>query len=923
MAGSGGGELRAPIFNGENYEFWSIRMKTIFKSHGIWELVERGIEGSYSKGADESDTKQKEKEESSGSGKMAIAEILMKDAKALGLIQGAVSEVIFPRISHEESSHGAWNILKQEFHGDKQVRSVKLQGLRREFEYTRMREDESLSAYLTKLFDLINQMRGYGEELSRERIVQKMLISLLPGYDPICSVIEHSRDLDAIEVQEVVASLKSFAQRLERHHENKTEKAFASLSIDTKSAKATGNQNSKQQKNWKDKGKFKGKPKCYNCDKLGHIAKDCYSKKPEQQQQLQIATQVTSSPTMFYANNATEKRSMEEVWYLDSGCSNHMTGREDFLIDIDRNVTAKVAMGTGQLVDVIGKGSLMVETKMGRKYIKEVLLVSGLKENLLSVGQMMEHGYFLIFGDNKAEVYDDSSLSNLVARVDMKGNRSFPLKLQTDLHIALTASINQSTLLWHRRMGHLNMQSLKLLQNEDMVFGLPEIKNTNAVREGCTFGKHCRKAFPKEATSRASTPLELVHTDVCGPMQTVTKAGNRYFLTFIDDCTRMCWIYFLRCKSEVFTVFKRFRATVELQSGYKVKKLRSDRGGEYTSNEFNKFCDEMGMERQLTVAYSPQQNGVAERKNRTIVEMAKCMMIEKGMPLELWAETVNTAVYVLNRSPTKALDKKTPFEAYSGRKPGLKHLKVFGSVCYAHVPNPQRQKLDSTSNRCVFLGYGSCEKGYRLYDIATGKVIISRDVVFNEEASWDWNAQQECSVSVPLTDAVSEKEKGSYDTVVKQAEHSIKNELLTEDNEERSVVDTEDGSSSSSPSSSSRGEYISTHFMVFKVPPFNDEECESYEIGKYVELESLGDEALFVGDNYSVSVLASKFGGCQPNCIYFTDDSINFRQNAYIACDMGIFNLEDRTIAQHCPPSCWEKGMPTPFWITPPFSGLY
>ncbi|KAI5352875.1 hypothetical protein L3X38_005767 [Prunus dulcis] len=301
-------------------------------------------------------------------------------------------------------------------------------------------------------------------------------------------------------------------------------------------------------------------------------------------------------------------------------------------------------------------------------------------------------------------------------------------------------------------MGHLNMQSLKLLQNEDMVFGLPEIKNTNAVCEGCTFGKHCRKAFPKEQ------PTELqLH-------------WNWYTLMCVAQCK-------LLPKQE--TVFKRFRATVELQSGYKVKKLRSDRGGEYTSNEFNKFCDEMGMERQLTVAYSPQQNGVAERKNRTIVEMAKCMMIEKGMPLEFWAETVNIAVYVLNRSPTKALDKKTSFEAYSGRKPGLKHLKVFGSVCYAHVPNPQRQKLDSTSNRCVFLGYGSCEKGYRLYDIATGKVIISRDVVFNEEASWDWNAQQECSVSVPLTDAVSEKEKGSYDTVVKQAEHSIENELLT------------------------------------------------------------------------------------------------------------------------------------------------
>ncbi|BBH05186.1 multidrug resistance-associated protein 9 [Prunus dulcis] len=651
-------------------------MKTIFKSHGIWELVEKGIGSSDSKGADESDTKQKEKRN--------------------------------------------------------QVRSVKLQSLRREFEYTRMREDESLSAYLTKLFDLINQMRGYGEELSRERIVQKMLISLLPGYDPICSVIEHSRDLDVIEVQEVVASLKSFAQRLERHHENKTEKAFASLSVDTKSAKATGNQNSKQQKNWKDKGKkWDNKPTdgtktpCKHCGKL-HYGECRFKGKPSA---ITVTSLVTLPKTAIARN----------LWSSSS-----------FSLLL-RNVTAKVAMGTGQLVDVIGKGSLMVETKMGRKYIKEVLLVSGLKENLLSVGQMMEHGYFLIFGDNKAEVYDDSSLSNLVARVHMKGNRSFPLKLQTDLHVALTASINQSTLLWHRRMGHLNFQSLKLLQNEDMVFGLPEIKNTNAVCEGCTFGKHCRKAFPKEATSRATTPLELVHTDVCGPMQTVTKAGNR--------------------------------ATVELQSGYKVKKLRSDRGGEYTSNEFNKFCDEMGMERQLTVAYSPQQNGVAERKNRTIVEMAKCMMIEKGMPLEFWAETVNTAVYVLNRSPTKALDKKTPFEAYSGRKPGLKHLRVFGS-CAMHMFQIHRGR------NWIQQATDVCEKGYRLYNIATEKVIISRDVVFNEEASWDWNAQQECSVSVPLTEVVSEKEKGSNDTVVKQAEHSVENELLTEDNEERSVVDT-------------------------------------------------------------------------------------------------------------------------------------
>ncbi|KAI5334413.1 hypothetical protein L3X38_024546 [Prunus dulcis] len=214
MAGSSGGELRAPVFNGENYDFWSIRMKTIFKSHGLWDLVIKGFDSTDLKKSDESNAKKKEKEESSDIGKDTFAMVLMKDAKALGLIQGAISDEVFPRISHEETSKGAWNILQQEYHGDKQVRSVKLQSLRREFEYTRMKDDESLTAYITKLFDLINQMRSYEEQLPRERVVQKLLISLPSAYDSICSVIEHSRDLNVIEVQKVVASLKSFELRL-------------------------------------------------------------------------------------------------------------------------------------------------------------------------------------------------------------------------------------------------------------------------------------------------------------------------------------------------------------------------------------------------------------------------------------------------------------------------------------------------------------------------------------------------------------------------------------------------------------------------------------------------------------------------------------------------------------------------------------
>ncbi|XP_050117697.1 uncharacterized protein LOC126595446 [Malus sylvestris] len=354
-----------------------------------------GGECSDLKGVDEFDAKKKVKEESSDAA--TLTKKLMKDAKALGLIQGAVSDEIFPWISHKDTSKGAWDILMQEFHGNKQVRSVELQGLRREFEYTKMRDDESLLVYLTKLFNLINQMRSYGEELSRERIVLKMLISLPSTYDSICSVIEHSRDIDVIEVQEVVDSLKSFAQRLGRHNENKTERAFASLIVNSKPANSFGNENNRYQKNWKPKFKK-------------------WDKKPTYQFEKQIVAA------------EVDKKSIEDVWYVDSGCSNHMTGKEDVLVDIDKSITAKVEMGTGHLVNVIGKGSLMVNTKMERRYIKEVMLVSGLKENLLSVVQMMEHGYFLIFRDNKVEIYDDSSLSNLVAKTVTKARNRYKLK---------------------------------------------------------------------------------------------------------------------------------------------------------------------------------------------------------------------------------------------------------------------------------------------------------------------------------------------------------------------------------------------------------------------------------------------------------------------------------------------------------------
>ncbi|KAI5312301.1 hypothetical protein L3X38_041474 [Prunus dulcis] len=189
---------------------------------------------------------------------------------------------------------------------------------------------------------------------------------------------------------------------------------------------------------------------------------------------------------------------------------------------------------------------------------------------------------------------------------------------------------------------------------------------------------------------------------------------NRYFLLFIDNCTRMAWVYFLINKSNAFECFKKFKAMTELQSGHKVKSLRSDRGGEFMSNEFHEYCSEGGIQRQLTVAYSPQQNGVAERKNRT------------------------------------SLKEVTPFEAYTGRKPGIAHLKAFGALCHVLIPSALRHKLEENSHKCIFVGYGLCEKGYRVYNPRTRKIILSRDVYFDETASWKWENTSNVEVRTPM-----------------------------------------------------------------------------------------------------------------------------------------------------------------------------
>ncbi len=237
--------------------------------------------------------------------------------------------------------------------------------------------------------------------------------------------------------------------------------------------------------------------------------------------------------------------------------------------------------------------------------------------------------------------------------------------------------LNEGVMLWHQRLGHLNMASLTKLEKMVNGMNLKEVP-LHHVWEDCIEGKQQRTSFPKDEATRASKVLELVHSDVCRPMKTTSRGGAQYFVTFIDDFSKKTHVYILKAKGKVFDKFKAYKALVENQTNMKIKTLRSDNGEKFVFKKFDNFLDERGIQRQTSALYTPQQNGVVERANKTIMECAISMIHAQGLDLEFWAEVVNMEVYINNQWPTKALESKTPQEAWTGRKPDVCHLRIFG-----------------------------------------------------------------------------------------------------------------------------------------------------------------------------------------------------------------------------------------------------
>ena len=397
-----------------------------------------------------------------------------------------------------------------------------------------------------------------------------------------------------------------------------------------------------------------------------------------------------------------------------------------------KRVDTELTLANNESTRIMGTGDVRIMADVGKSdeeiIFKKVFYVPDLRTNLLSVARATDHGFEVKFCKDGAVVVDKDG--HVTLRAERRGNLYYVIKSGNHVNMVEKQSVSKSEInIWHEKLGHLNEQDLKLMANRELVYGL-NIKSDAKLSECevCMREKLTRLPFPKTSENRTQDLLEIVYTDVCGPMRCPSVGGKKYFVTFIDDKSRWCEVYFVKSKSEILRIFKEYKQMVETSTGRKIKILQSDNGTEYCNNQFDEFLVNHGIRRRLTTAYTPQQNGVAERKNRTLVEMARCMMRQAGAPPSFWAEAILNANYTRNRCPTRALDGQIPYLLWRGKTPTVRYFQIFGTKVFALDKRQNKGKFDSRGQEGIFLGYSEESKAYRIYLPNKRETTISRDV---------------------------------------------------------------------------------------------------------------------------------------------------------------------------------------------------
>jgi len=367
--------------------------------------------------------------------------------------------------------------------------------------------------------------------------------------------------------------------------------------------------------------------------------------------------------------------------------------------------------------------------------LEKVLICPEVSENLLSVSRLDFQGLAILFQNGTVTVGRHGHLRDtLCSGIRQKDSYYLDFPTKSSANFIDSNDIN----VLHRKFNHVNSASLRKIAQDGLVSDLSTVTGTMDTCEPCLLGKAKAGTPPKFSAKRSSRPGEIIHSDVCGPITPISHSGYRYFVTFTDDFSRYVTVYLLKNKSEVFTKFQEYDAVLYNMFSRHSRIIRSDNGLEYKNHYFDDYCKAYGIHQQYTTPYSPNQNGVAERQNYTLLNPVRAMLIQSTLAKSFWDEALLNACYTRNRSITQGNNfTKTPFEIFHGHLPSVKHLQSFGSSCFA-LTNPYERRLSNSvkltdrAQKCIFLGYSLNSKSFRLLTSANTILLAKfENVIFS------------------------------------------------------------------------------------------------------------------------------------------------------------------------------------------------
>lgn len=669
-------------FDGKNdFGLWRLKMRALLVHHGVVDA----LAGEANLPTELTDKEKKD--------------VLEKAHSAIILSLG---DRVLREVSKETSAAGIWLKLESLYMTKSLANRLYLKKRLYTFQMT---SGKSLEDHTDEFNKLILDLENIEVTLEDEDQAIIFLASLPQSFEHFVDTLMYGRD--TLSMEEVLAALNS--KELKKRNDVR-EEAGDGLFV-----RGRPEQRSFKGKNG-SRSKSKFKRKCYICSSEKHLKRDC----PERFKKKKFDNNSSKNQCNGSPDNSSDgyessdvlvvsKGSIDERWILDSGGSFHMTPHKEYFKELEMVDMGTVKLGDDRPCKIQGQGVVVLKLNNGTSLkLLNVRYIPELTRNILSLGIFEKNGCSVNLKDGKAKVVRGSMVKLTGTR---RENNIYVLdgKVDQGVNCAVTEDRLNEAVLWHRRLGHISDQGLVELKKQQVLGVFKE--NEAGSCESCIMGKSHRVKFNR-SHHKTKAILDYVHSDLWVPDKHQSLGGARYFLSLVDDYSRRVWVYVLKHKSEAFNKFKEWKILVENQTEKKIKKLRTDNGLEFCSNEFNQFCKSHGIARHLTVPGTPQQNGLVERMNRTLLNKVRCMIISSGLSKAFWAEAVSTAAYLVNRSPSTALNMKTPMEAWTGQKQDYSNLRVFGSVAYAHI---NQGKLEPRAEKCIMLGYPEGVKGHRLW----------------------------------------------------------------------------------------------------------------------------------------------------------------------------------------------------------------